>query len=100
MPHGRLDDADRALALLKGALQRALQRRRVALGGGEDSVVDAERRTVADAGDRVLEPNLAALARIERELLELRAAQAAIATEPRHQIVARIGCRRDLVARE
>src|SRR5579859_2996240 len=100
MPHRRLDDADGTLALLEGALERALQRRGITLGGGEDRVVDAERGTVADAGDGVLEPDLSALARVERELLELRATQAAVAAEAGHQVFPRIGRRGDLVARQ
>src|SRR2546430_11398662 len=99
-PHRRLDDTDRAFALLEGALERPLQRRRITLGGRKDRVVDTECRTVADAGDRIIDADPAAVARIERELLELGAAQAAIPAKARDQVVAGVRSRRDLVARQ
>src|SRR5438132_11710192 len=99
-PHRRLDDTDRAFALLEGALERPLQRRRITLGGRKDRVVDTECGTVADASDRIIDADPAAVARIERELLELRSAQAAIAAEARDQVVPGIRGRRDLVARQ
>ena len=80
-------------ALGEHAIERAVEGHKLAVEGGGDDVVDADRRGVAQHGQRIVERDrLAAVALlVEQELVDLAAALAAIAAQPLDDPFQRIG---------
>ena len=99
MAHRRAQDRHGRLALVEGAREAALECHAVASRGGMDRIVDRDLGAVAHDRARRVEIDRAAIADIERELLDLLAAQHPVAAEMRDEIVHRVGRDRDAVRR-